>query len=437
MNLIKLSEIEVSPNRQRREFDQNQLRELADSIENQEIGLLHPIVLRTVGDKHILVAGERRSRAVKDSHELGVTVWHCGQPIPPGMIPYVSLGEMEPLAAWEAELEENIRRTDLMWQEKAAATEQLFSLRTAQAAAANRPAPTPSDLAQEVTGETRNAYQERVRTDLILAKKLTDPEVASAKNVKEAMKVVKRQEERARNERITAQVGRTFSSADHRALCIDSEAWTASQPADQFDVILTDPPYGMDADQFGDSGGAAAGAHGYQDSHDNLRALLQWLPGETYRLAKPQAHLYLFCDIEWFPALIRVFSAVGWKCFRTPLIWHKPQAYRAPWPDQGPQRKYETCLYAVKGDKKTKKLAGDVLTFPPDDNLGHAAQKPVALFQELLSRSALAGDSALDLFCGTGPIFPAAHALKIRATGIEQDPASYAISLTRIRGLAE
>ena len=57
---------------------------------------------------------------------------------------------------------------------------------------------------------------------------------------------------------------------------------------------------------------------------------------------------------------------------------------RAPWPENGPQRKWECCLYAVKGKKAVLKMAADLVTYNPDANLGHAAQKPVALFQDLL-----------------------------------------------------
>ena len=48
---------------------------------------------------------------------------------------------------------------------------------------------------------------------------------------------------------------------------------------------------------------------------------------------------------------------------------------------------------------------------------------------------AFAGDVVLDLFCGTGPIFPAAHALKCRAVGVEKDSGAYGIALTRIKEL--
>jgi DNA modification methylase len=133
----------------------------------------------------------------------------------------------------------------------------------------------------------------------------------------------------------------------------------------------------------------------------------------------------------------QAFNIAGWMVFRTPLIWYKKAGMRAPWPEWGPQRKYETILYAVKGKRPVLKMLGDVLDYPPDANLGHAAQKPVALFSDLLSRTCLPGQSVLDPFAGSGPIFSAAHGLKVRATGIEQDQASYGIMCQRIAALRD
>ena len=130
-----------------------------------------------------------------------------------------------------------------------------------------------------------------------------------------------------------------------------------------------------------------------------------------------------------------MFEEGGWSVFRTPLIWYKRNGMRAPWPEYGPQRKYETILYATKGKRPVLKKAGDVLDYPPDINLGHAAQKPVALFEDLLRRSCHPGDTVLDPFAGTGTIFPAAHVLKCRATGVELDQASYGIAVKRLEQL--
>ena len=206
-----------------------------------------------------------------------------------------------------------------------------------------------------------------------------------------------------------------------------------SAAAEQFDVILTDPPYGMGADEFGDSGGKAAGAHSYVDSEENALACYTVLATEGFRLAKPQAHIYAFCDFDMFPRVRALFEAAGWWVFRTPLIWHKPLAPRAPWPEHGPQRKYECIVYAVKGKRKALKMAPDVLTFNADTNLGHAAQKPVALYEELLRRSCFPGDAVFDPFCGSGPILAAAQALRCIATAIELDTSAYGVAVTRLR----
>ena len=146
--------------------------------------------------------------------------------------------------------------------------------------------------------------------------------------------------------------------------------------------------------------------------------------------------MYLFCDFGKFPFLKDRLECTGWKVFRTPLIWYKPGAYRTPWVLRGPRRTYECILFAIKGERNVNLLGDDVLEFPSDENQGHNAQKPVALFQELLARSARPGDRVLDLFCGTGPIFPAAHALKCAATGIELDLAFAGIAAQRIKELS-
>jgi DNA modification methylase len=76
-----------------------------------------------------------------------------------------------------------------------------------------------------------------------------------------------------------------------------------------------------------------------------------------------------------------------------------------------------------------------VLTWPSDPNLNHPAQKPVALYTDLLRRSCNPGDRVLDPFAGTGTIFPAAHSLKIFATGVEKNQSAYGIAVRRLKEL--
>lgn len=65
---IAVDMIEASPDQNRQHFDQSELRELAKSIE--ELGVLQPVKVRARGDGFVLVAGERRLRAVRDVLEL-------------------------------------------------------------------------------------------------------------------------------------------------------------------------------------------------------------------------------------------------------------------------------------------------------------------------------------------------------------------------------
>ena len=61
---VDLDKIQVNPIQPRRDFDQDLLRELADSI--KEIGIVQPITLRKLdNDRYQIIAGERRFRASK------------------------------------------------------------------------------------------------------------------------------------------------------------------------------------------------------------------------------------------------------------------------------------------------------------------------------------------------------------------------------------
>lgn len=62
INEISIDQIEANPNQPRREFDEEALRELANSI--HEIGIIQPITLRQVAENRFqIIAGERRWRA--------------------------------------------------------------------------------------------------------------------------------------------------------------------------------------------------------------------------------------------------------------------------------------------------------------------------------------------------------------------------------------
>ena len=109
LNEIPLHAISPNPNQPRREFDEQALQELANSI--REIGIIQPITLRQTGDnQYQIIAGERRWRA---SQIAGL------ETIPA----YIRTVEDE--GVMEMALVENIQREDLNAIEIALAYEHL------------------------------------------------------------------------------------------------------------------------------------------------------------------------------------------------------------------------------------------------------------------------------------------------------------------------
>lgn len=442
---ILLSKIVVKENRQRQEFDPDALQELKNSIE--DLGLMHPPVLRPEGDAWVLVAGERRMRAIREIFELGGKFKFAGKFYADGLIPFTDIGELSELEAEEAELDENLKRRDLTWQEHAAAVKRLHELRQRQSMAADAgqsridpdpakaiPLHTVADTAMELHGRSDGSYQDSVRKELIVARHLDNPVIAKAKSADEAFKLLKREEERKKNVELAKTVGATFTASKHRVLNVNCVEWMA-KPENQgyFDVILTDPPYGMGAHEFGDGAGRLDGIeHHYDDSYESWVKLMEaWCP-LTYEVTKPEAHAYVFCDLDNFHELKRMMVKAGWYVFRTPLINVKQNSGRVPLPDRGPRRQYEIVLYAIKGSKPVTHIYPDVIMTTADENMSHGAQKPVAVYENLLQRSVRPGDRVLDSFGGTGPLIPACHHFKCEATVLEQNPEYYAMSVKRL-----
>mgnify|MGYP002145122430 CR=1 FL=1 len=158
-NSIHIDKIIISDNRQRQEFEAESLVDLANSI--AAIGLLHAPVMRETDAGLVLVAGERRLRAMGDLWAMGDGIRHNGIDYPPYHAPYVTLGELDEIAAEEAELDENLKRRDLTWQERSAAIARLHALRIKQAEAigvTHTIADTAKELRPEFEGKASNEF---------------------------------------------------------------------------------------------------------------------------------------------------------------------------------------------------------------------------------------------------------------------------------------
>ena len=63
---VRLDAIDPNPSQPRKEFAQEELQELAESI--RKVGIIQPLTLRRNGDRYQLISGERRLRAARLSY---------------------------------------------------------------------------------------------------------------------------------------------------------------------------------------------------------------------------------------------------------------------------------------------------------------------------------------------------------------------------------
>lgn len=412
--------------RQRSSMAPAELERLQTSIADK--GLLHPIVLRQEEEgTYVLVAGGRRLEAMKQLHASAIPFTCNNAPVPLDEVPYTLFGSKDYMQQREAELEENILRENLSWQDQAAAIAELRELRKDQPKSA---------IAVELSTASKGAIapstaRQVVDRSILVTPFLDDPEVAKAKSLHDAYGIVTRKLEREFLGDIRDRL--TSTRQGFRLHLADCREQLRHTPDGVVDCILVDPPYGMEADTFGN---AAQLSHTYEDSPEAALALCEAIFTQGYRIAKSEATLLMFCDIENFPILRRMGQEAGWKVQRTPLIWHKGGA-RGHTLDgsYGFRRSYELILYATKGGRKLTRLHSDVLAVPVDLDRVHAAQKPVELYRLLLSLVCDAGNQVWDPCCGRGTIFPAAKELRLKAVGVECDPDSHALALETLEAL--
>ncbi len=412
VNYINMTAI-TTGERHRKKFSPRPLKDLEDSI-LLPMGLLHPIIVRQVApDEYALVVGERRLRAIRNIHDAEKSFFFAGHEVDHEMIPCIvadpSLSDSD---IYEAELDENIRREDLTWQERVSAISELHALRTKANplhtfADTARELQTPAELEPGQLPPTTRPRSTHTANSVLIAEHLHDEDVANAPSERDALRIITRKMEllfAAATPRPTSP--HTLHYGDFQSIHFE---------AGQFDTVITDPPYGVGVKHFGN---AARLRHEYDE--EDSEPLHQHLVELLTRSCAPDAHVFIFCDFDFFLTLKYMFTEYGWKVRRTPLIWSKGNMGHLPEGDvYGFKRSYELILVASRGDKSYKSLITDILHSEAPRNKIHAAQKPIELYTALLQISTYAGEFVFDPFAGSGPIFAAATEVGAIATGCE------------------
>lgn len=437
---IELKNISIGP-RQRKKLETAPLADLEESIRQR--GLIHPPTYRALphadgGQLWQLIVGERRTKAIIRLHEKDVKFYHNGEIVPRGLIPITTLHDSLTRADLkQVEFDENKIREALPWQDEAEALAEIHRLRLEENPTQSRLATAQQLIDEKVVETNTNAHAlaQRIQRATAIAENLSNPTIAKARNETEAYNLILKSEE----ERINATIAkRRLASPDiipsvllRHGSCIEI---LPRLDAGMADLIIADPPFGIGAD----SGGfrqRTVHHHNYEDTPENARTVAQAIIMDGFRVAKPMANLWMFCDIDLFASLKEMCQRAGWMPFRTPVIWRKSATEgMAPWQSKGPRRTYELLLYATKGQRGLLSSPVDILEFSrvSRSERTFGAEKPVDLLELLISCSTLPGDFVLDPCCGSGSTLVAAKNLSRTGLGIEISESVYNTAMSNV-----
>ena len=408
---VPLDQITVDrATRQRREL--RGVEALAESI--RAIGLINPPVITR---DYTLVAGECRLEACRS---LG---WN--------EIPIQFADDLEPISLHLIELEENVKRSDLTWQEHNDAVAAYHRLRTER----------EPEWSQVKTAQELGMSDSAVRKHLLVSTARTEvPELAEADKFSSALNMAQRQLERKR-ESATRKL--TALPPDLRPQTKASEAplpepepeptrsaietadfltWAETPQPILFNLIHCDFPYGVSVGDKRGQGNAQTHGH-YDDSPDVYFALLNTFATRVDNFCAPSAHLIFWFSMRYYDETKTLLEAGGWRVDPFPLIWHKSDnAGIIPDANRGPRRTYETAFFASRGDRKIVKAVANSFAAPTTKEF-HTSEKAEPMLRHFMKMLCDEYSRVLDPTAGSGMAIKVATALGAEyALGLERDP---------------
>lgn len=191
------------------------------------------------------------------------------------------------------------------------------------------------------------------------------------------------------------------------------------------DMILTDPPYGIDLTPQRQSG-----------KFKNTKVLsddnLDWLPfwcQELFRILKDNSSGYIFCNWQNYD----IFKQELQKYFiiKNCIVWDKD------WFGMGNnwRANHEFIIVITNGKFKTKSNnKSNILKYRrlAPQKLLHSCEKPIGLLEDIILESTNENDLILDSFIGSGTTTIAAINTNRNFIGIEKDENYFNIASKRI-----
>lgn len=417
---IIIGDIRIKPDRQRK--DLGDLSSLKASI--QAVGLLNPITVSKIPyepGKYYLVAGERRLRVAV---ELG---W--------ATIPAM-LFESLPLEIQERiELEENIKRKQLDWQEEAKAIHRYCVIN-------------PHMTLQQVADELALSIIHVSRAKAFVEGLATTPEIASATNLSAAANIVKRKQARELDALLEdavssaiAEAGESDStdipSSDQPWLLqnISFFDWAPNYRGPRFNLVHCDFPYGINMDSSPLQGSSANWkSELYHDSKDLYFSLIDCFIENKSKFLADSAHVIFWFSMNYYQQTVSAFTKAGFNVCPFPFVWGKSDGKSfIPDPARWPRRGYETALIMSIGDRKIVRSANNIVWEPTTKEF-HISEKPMPVVRHIMKMYCDETSRVLDPTCGSGSALAAALELKASSiVGLEIDPQHLASANVRLK----
>jgi len=419
--ILDPNEIKVSDELPRQRKDLGEIERMVESIKT--FGQLQPVV---VNRKMELIAGGRRLAACLLG---GFKVRVCFK------------DAVDPLLMREMELEENIQRKSLTPAEEVLAVAEITELK--QKKYGTPVTNSQKGWTQEDTAKLLGKSRTSITEDLLLAEAVKNfPSLMECKTKSDIKKAVKGLETVNRQVEALTKYNEEVKTNHEYSLVNEAAAdFLASIRTESMDLLLTDPPFGIDIfDQAIGLGGETGGTNvttgfKYEDSEEYAKSQLKILAAESARICKPTAHAYVFCAPEYFWWLKTEMEYAGWIVRPKPIIWIKRETGQNNQPSYWPSSAYEFILFARKTASRIV-IEGRPDWIQCDPVLPslrrHQAEKPVPLAKELISRVCMPGDSVIDPFMGSGSTIEAACDLRMFANGTDIGIESYASAVDRM-----
>jgi ParB family chromosome partitioning protein len=379
--------------RQRREVDD--IGVLAESI--RRTGLINPIVVTRDGE---LVAGERRLEAVRALGWTSVSVQFAED---------LSQPELHVI-----ELEENVKRKNLSWQDECAAVAKYHKLMKEI---------NGEEWTQQRTADALGLSGSEAKHKLAIQQEIDrgNTTVADTKEYSVAKNLTFRANER----RKTATIDSLSTVKPEKIVPIlntDFHEWQRTYDGPKFNLIHCDFPY--DASQ-GPMMGAVV-ERKYEDGLSTYINLLICLKFCNENVIADSAHLMFWFSMKHYDMTLHELSQMGWTVNPFPLIWLKSDnAGVLPDPQRGPRQIYETAFLAHRGDRPIVRAVANAIASPTTREI-HMSEKPVPVLTHFMRMLVDENTTFLDPTCGSGTSIRTARALGAsRVLGIEKDPDFY------------